>query len=48
MNRLVRGDDFVGPAVRTMIEAEGTAPRSPFTRKVEALFVRWRRHFGWV
>lgn len=48
MNRLVRGDDFVGPAVRTMIEAEGTAPRSPFTRKVEALFVHWRRHFGWV
>ena len=48
MNRLVRGDDFVGPAVRTMIEAEGTAPRSAFTRKVEALFVRWRRHFGWV
>lgn len=48
MNRLACGEDFVGPATKIMIEAGGVDSRSAFTRKVETLFVRWRRHFGWI
>ncbi len=48
MNKLVRGDDFVGPAVRSLTEAGIIDSRSSFTRKAETLFVGWRRHFGWI
>ncbi|WP_053239680.1 4Fe-4S binding protein [Pleomorphomonas koreensis] len=48
MNRLVHGDAFAGTPVKSLADIEKVQPPGAFTRTIEALFVGWRRHFGWI
>ena len=48
MNRLVHGDAFAGTPVKSLADIDKPQPQGAFTRTLKALFVNWRRHFGWI